>query len=168
MIADFQLNYDAAQDRLQLTLVVSGTERLFWLTRRQCLGILAAVRRAAGEPPPLKFAPPIGSVPKQASTSSAKQGDGALDEPVQADEPTDNEPQLVKLGLQDLPQGIRMTLTPLQAPKMPPVRVLLKPQDQLALAKTLRHLGQRAQWDFSVAEPREVANALLKDVQRVR
>lgn len=168
MIADFQLDYDAAQDRLQLTLLVSGERRLFWLTRRQCLGILAAVRRAAGESPPLKFAPPIGSVSKQDSATSAKNERGLPGDAVRADEPAENEPQLVRLGLQDLPSGIRMTLTPLQAPKMPPVRVMLKPQDQLALAKTLRHLAQRAQWDFSVAEPRELANALLKDAQRVR
>lgn len=168
MIADLQLNYHAEQDRLQLILVVSGKERLFWLTRRQCLEILAAMRRAEGEPPPLKFAPPLSTSREQEKKSSKKDRPDVPGDAVQPEESSERQPQLVRLRLQNVPQGMRMALIPLSVTKAPQIRVMLKPLDQLALAKTLRHLGQRAQWDFSVAEPRELANALLMDVQRLR
>lgn len=158
-VSDLQLSYDVLQDRLVLALSDAAGVHRFWLTRRQCVALVLACRAAEGVPSPLKVAPAMtAGQPQQGQGDAARP---AQQEPVGAAEHVAS-PDLVRLGLRRVPQGLRLTLGAAGPADQGPVHLLLKPGDQLSLLRSLRHLATQAQWDLDVAESRAAAHALIR------
>lgn len=154
-----QIGYDAAQDRLLITLTSALGQQRFWLTRRQCIALVVALGRAQAEEVPLKSAPSATAVTaSHASTpGQSAEGGAALQEP----------PALCRLSLRETAQGLRLGLQSVAKEAGASKSVVLQAREQVLLRKTLRHLAMRAQWDLDAAEARAAANAALKKAQRL-
>lgn len=163
MSTNLELGFDPAQDRLVLTLATATGQQRFWLTRRQCIALLVACRGAQGEAPPLKVA----TSAKSGGAARAASRDDLSVMPACSPDGSGGNTELVlaKLTLRKLPQGVRISLRANLGDE--PVNLFLKPQEQLSLLRTLRHLGSRANWDLDAAESRAAANVVLKKAQRL-
>lgn len=153
MSANIQLNYHRSEDRLILALEDEAGVQRFWITRSQCIGLAAAFDEVQGKMPALKVAPAL----KESVAQTELVGD-------LVSRGEKNTPQLVRLALRKVAQGLRLSLMS-EASVLQ--HLLLKPADQLSLLRMLRHLASKAQWDLDAAELRAASNAVIRKARRL-
>ncbi len=117
----------------------------YWLTRRQCVGLVLACRRV------------MASLPNLPELERAEKA-GRLAPVVHAEDPTGLQPSLTRVAVRRHQQDLALTFSGHGEASQ---TVRLGPVEQLRLLRNLRRLAERASWDLDAAIARQAA-------QRVR
>ncbi len=129
------------------TLLAPQQVHRYWLTRRQCVGLVLACRRV------------MASLPNLPALERAEQG-GRPVHAAHAEDLKPLQPSLTRVAVRRHQQALALTFSG-QGEAAQTVR--LGPVEQLRLLRNLRRLADRALWDLDAAIARQAAQRVRSD-----
>lgn len=142
-----KLDFHAPEDRMVFTLRSEQRVHRYWLTRRQCVGLVLACRRV------------MASLPNLPELERAEKA-GRLAPAVHAEDPTALQPSLTRVAVRRHQQDLGLTFSGEEGKGQ---TVRLAPVEQLRLLRNLRRLADRALWDLDAAIARQAAQRVRSD-----
>lgn len=142
-----KLDFNAQEDRMVFTLQAPQQVHRYWLTRRQCVGLVLACRRVMASLPNL---PALARAEKTGRPSTAAPEEEAISV----------QPTLTRVAVRRQQQTLALTFS---GHGEAPQTVRLGPAEQLRLLRHLRRLAERARWDLNAAIARQAAQRVRSD-----
>ena len=138
---NIELSIDAYEDRIILLLRGDSDSQAYWLTRRQCIGIITACQAKSTQAP---------SSLKQTTVST---------EQVKPKVAMKTHPKMAKIALQ---QGVNEVQITVITKYHPPIVIMLKPDDQVKMKCNLQVLAKRLQWNIKSLDECALTHDLLR------